>query len=80
MRFTFRKFFLVVAAIIYIGAGCMHFLKTSTYLKIMPPFVPWHLAMVYLSGAAEIIGGIGLLIPSVRRWAAWGLVALLIAV
>jgi len=37
-------------------------------------------AMVYLSGVAEIAGGAGLLIPSLRRAAAWGLVALLIAV
>jgi uncharacterized membrane protein len=50
------------------------------YMKIMPPYVPWHRAMVELSGAAEILGGIGLLIPRVRRAAALGLVALLIAV
>jgi uncharacterized membrane protein len=50
------------------------------YLKIMPPYVPWPLAMVYVSGAAEILGGLGLMIPSVRRGAALGLVALLIAV
>ena len=36
--------------------------------------------MVEISGAAEIAGGIGLLIPALRRAAAWGLVALLIAV
>jgi len=46
----------------------------------MPPWIPWHVAMVDISGAAEIAGGIGLLISSVRRAAAWGLVALLIAV
>jgi uncharacterized membrane protein len=50
------------------------------YMKIMPPYVPWHLAMVYGSGVAEILGGIGLFIPRVRRVAALGLVALLIAV
>ncbi len=36
--------------------------------------------MVYISGVAEIAGGIGLLVPIVRKPAAWGLVALLIAV
>lgn len=36
--------------------------------------------MVYLSGAAEIAGGLGLLLRRLRRAAAWGLVALLIAV
>lgn len=50
------------------------------YMKIMPPYVPWPLVMVYLSGAAEVAGGIGLLIPALRRSAALGLVALLIAV
>jgi uncharacterized membrane protein len=50
------------------------------YMKIMPPYLPWPLAMVYVSGAAEILGGLGLLIPRVRRSAALGLVALLIAV
>jgi uncharacterized membrane protein len=72
--------FLVLASIFYIGAGVLHFINTQFYLKIMPPYIPYHLAMVYISGAAEIAGGLGLLIPIVRRAAAWGLVALLIAV
>jgi uncharacterized membrane protein len=53
-------------------------------MRIMPPYIPWHLAMVYISGAAEIAGGAGLLVslavPQLRGPAAWGLVALLIAV
>ena len=72
--------FLVLASIFYIGAGILHFTNTQFYLKIMPPYIPYHLAMVYISGAAEIAGGLGLLVPVVRRQAAWGLVALLIAV
>lgn len=72
--------FLVLASVFYIGAGILHFKNTEFYLKIMPPYIPYHLAMVYISGAAEIAGGIGLLIPVLRRAAAWGLVALLIAV
>jgi uncharacterized membrane protein len=75
-----RRIALVLASIFYIGAGVLHFTKTAFYLKIMPPYVPWHLAMVQISGVCEILGGLGLLIPIVRRAAAWGLVALLIAV
>jgi uncharacterized membrane protein len=71
---------LAIAAAFYTFAGVLHFLKPAPYLKIMPPYVPWHSAMVSISGAAEIAGGLGLLIPPVRRAAAWGLVALLIAV
>jgi uncharacterized membrane protein len=54
--------------------------RPDAYVKIVPPFIPAPLRMVYLSGLAEIAGGIGLLIPRLRRAAAWGLVALLIAV
>ena len=72
--------FLVLASIFYIGAGILHFKNTGFYLKIMPPYIPYPLAMIYISGVAEIAGGVGLLIPLVRRAAAWGVVALLIAV
>ena len=75
-----QRIALVLAAIFYIGAGILHFTKTEFYLKIVPPYIPWHLAMVCISGVCEIAGGIGLLIWRVRRAAAWGLVALLIAV
>jgi len=75
-----RRIFLLGAAVFYVVAGVFHFLKTDSYVKIMPPWIPWHFAMVYVSGAAEIAGGIGLLVPELRRPAAWGLVALLIAV
>ncbi len=46
----------------------------------MPPYLPWHLPQVRVSGVCEILGGAGLLVPRTRRAAAWGLVALLIAV
>jgi uncharacterized membrane protein len=75
-----KRIALVLASIFYITAGILHFTKTAFYLKIMPPYIPWHLAMVQISGICEILGGLGLLIPAVRRAAAWGLVVLLIAV
>jgi uncharacterized membrane protein len=77
---TVQKIFLVLAAIFYVGAGILHFRSPEFYLRIIPPYVPWHVAMVQVSGACEILGGLGLLIPQTRRAAAWGLVALLIAV
>ena len=67
-------------ALLFIAGGILHFINTDLYLKIMPPYIPWHLAMVYISGVAEIAGGAGLLLPILRRAAGWGLVALLIAV
>ena len=75
-----KKTLWILAAVFYVGAGILHFRAPAAYLKIMPPYVPWPEAMVYVSGIAEIAGGLGLLLPATRRLAAWGLVALLIAV
>ena len=70
----------MLAAILYVSAGTLHFVKPEPYLKIMPPYIPWPALMVELSGVGEILGGLGLLIAGTRRVAAWGLIALLIAV
>ena len=66
--------------IVFVLAGINHFLNPDFYLKIMPPYLPWHLFLVYLSGIFEILLGALLLIPKFSRLAAWGLIALLIAV
>jgi uncharacterized membrane protein len=72
----------LVMGVLYIAAGALHFLFISRYLAVMPPCFPAHRALVFISGAAEIAAGLGVLspIPILRRAAAWGLVALLIAV
>lgn len=69
-------------AVLFIVAGILHFVIPQVYLKIMPPYLPWHSALLSISGAAEILGGLGLLAPMliVRHAAAWGLVALLVSV
>lgn len=67
-------------AFLFIVAGALHFTHAQFYLAIMPPYLPFHLALVYISGFFEIVGGIGLLIPSLRGYAGYGLVALLFAV
>jgi len=67
-------------AIFFIVAGVNHFVSPGIYLGIMPPFLPWPMALIYVSGVAEIAGGVGVLVPSVRQAAAWGLIALLVAV
>ncbi len=71
---------MVFAALFYTVAGALHFIQPEPYLRTMPPYIPWHAAMVGISGALEISGALGLLVNGTRRAAAWGLVALLIAV
>jgi uncharacterized membrane protein len=70
----------IVLAALFAFAGTMHFVIPEQYMRIMPPALPLHRELVYLSGVLEIAGGVGLLIPRTRRAAGLGLVLLLIAV
>lgn len=69
-----------LGAVFFMVAGTFHFLKPELYVQIVPPYFPAPQLLVAISGIAEIAGGVGLLIPGLRRAAGWGLVALLIAV
>ena len=75
-----KRISLWIMALFYVAAGIRHFTHTSFYMQMMPPFVPAHLTMVYVSGVAEAALGLALLIPRLSRHAAWVLVALLICV
>lgn len=77
---TFKLVLLYLLAAFFILTGLYHFINPAYFLKIMPPYLPWHLFLIYLSGFFEIVLGIMVLIPGLRRLAAWGLIALLIAV
>ena len=77
---TAKKVLRWVLTVFMVAAGVNHFVSPSSYTAIMPAALPWHLALVYISGVAEILGGLGLILPATRRLAAWGLVALFIAI
>ncbi len=77
---TPKRILLYVMALFYIVAGLAHFRSPDFYMPMMPPYLPWHLGLVYLSGLAELALGIGVLVPSLRRQSAWGLILLLIAI
>ena len=77
---TAQRIGVTLAAILWMVAGALHFIRPEPYLRIMPPYVPGHMAMVRSSGGFEILGSLGLFVSATRRAAAWGLVALLIAV
>ncbi len=67
-------------ALLFLASGVGHFARPEWYLRLMPPYLPWHRTLVALSGAAELLLGAGLLVPRCSSRAAWGLVALLVAV
>ncbi|AWK05080.1 DoxX family protein [Flavobacterium crocinum] len=71
---------LYLMALLYIMAGINHFRKPGMYIKIIPPAFKNPKLINILSGAAEIILGILLTLPFTRSFAAWGIIALLIAV
>lgn len=75
-----RKVLMLLLAVFMIVGGINHFLTPEFYLRMMPPYVPAPEFMVAVSGVIEVILGIGLLIPRTRVLAAWGIIALLIAV
>ena len=79
-RFFLRSASLALLALLFIAAGIDHFISPGVYLKIMPDYLPWPLALVYVSGFFEVLGGVGLAVPRLRRAAGLGLIALLVAV
>lgn len=74
---SFQRYLIAFA---FVSVGLLHFLKTGFFIKIMPDYMPYHKAMVLVSGVAEIAGGIGLLISPLREFAVYGLLLLLVAV
>ncbi|MBI45657.1 MAG: DoxX family protein [Candidatus Marinimicrobia bacterium] len=75
-----KKISIISMSCFYIYVGIKHFIDPNWFINIIPPYLPWHLELVYLSGLFEIILGLLLLIPKTRKLAAYGLIALLIAV
>jgi uncharacterized membrane protein len=63
-----------------VAAGANHFIDPAPYVGMMPSALPAPLLLVYVSGVAEIAGGLGLVLPGTRRLAAWGLVVLFVAI
>ncbi len=75
-----KQLALLALAAFFVAAGVNHFLTPDFYVGIMPPYLPAHLELVYLSGFFEVLGGVAVLVPGVRALAGWGLILLLLAV
>lgn len=70
---------LYAIAAMFVAAGIAHFVRPQIFIPLVPPYFPAPKALVYLSGVAEIAGGVGVLIPAVQVYAGWGLIVLLLA-
>ncbi len=69
---------LYIMAGIYIVAGLMHFVKPKIYLRVMPKYLPKHKALVFWSGIAEILLGVGLCFPVLKVISIYGIIAMLL--
>lgn len=69
-----------VMGLAYVAAGVAHVLVPAVYEQVVPPAFPRPRLLVLLSGVAEVALGIGVLFERTRRPAAWGVIALLVAV
>ncbi|MFN2460669.1 MAG: DoxX family protein [Candidatus Velthaea sp.] len=67
-------------AMLLFTAGMFHLMRPEPFVRIVPPYLPHALWLVYISGVCEALGAVGLLLPRSRRIAAWALIALLAAV
>ncbi|NOS84748.1 MAG: DoxX family protein [Ignavibacteria bacterium] len=75
-----KRVSLAVMILFYTAAGLNHFINPAFYLPIMPPYLPWHLQLIYISGAFELLFAFMLIPEKTRRTSAWLIIALLVAV
>ena len=75
-----KSFLIIISSIFYVIVGIKHFIEPEYFLSIVPPYLPYHLELVYISGLFEILFGLLILFPKYRYYGAIGLILLLIAV
>ena len=75
-----KKHFIYLMGLLYVVAGANHFAHTDFYIRMIPPYIPAPYVMVFWSGLAEIFLGIAVMLPLFRKWAAYGIISLLLAV
>lgn len=77
---TAKHILIIISSIFYVLVGIKHFIDPDFFLAIVPPYLPYQLELVYISGLFEILFGVMILLPKYRYWGSVGLILLLIAV
>ena len=75
-----KSFLIIISSIFYVIVGIKHFIEPEYFLSIVPPYLPYHLELVYICGLFEILFGLLILFPKYRYYGAIGLILLLVAV
>ncbi|WP_447928979.1 MULTISPECIES: DoxX family protein [unclassified Vreelandella] len=71
---------IIIISLFFVLGGVAHFALTDFFVQAMPGYLGYHRELVLISGAFELMGSIGILLPRTRRLAGWGLIALMVAV
>ena len=79
-KYYLKLLSIIIMGLFYISVGVNHFTDPYWFLQIVPPYLPYKIELVYISGLLEVILGLMLLIPKTRFYAGWSLIVLLIAV
>ncbi|MBO1756078.1 DoxX family protein [Allobranchiibius sp. CTAmp26] len=69
-----------IVAALFAGSSVIHTFRPQVFEDTVPDVLPYHRELVYLSGAAEILCAVGLMVPRTRHYAAIASAALLVAV
>jgi uncharacterized membrane protein len=80
MKSKIKTLSIIIMSLFYIGVGTNHIINPNWFVRIIPPILPFKIAIVYISGIFEIILGSLLIFPKTRYIAGWGLIILLLAV
>lgn len=75
-----KKYAVYLMGILYVLAGINHFLRPDFYLKMLVGFLPYPNELNIISGAIEIVLGIGVMLPQTKKISAWGIILLLVAI
>tara|TARA_B110000116_G_C16558445_1_gene456393 strand:- start:231 stop:605 length:375 start_codon:yes stop_codon:yes gene_type:complete len=75
-----KSILIIISSIFYTIVGIKHFIESDYFLSIIPPYLPFHIELVYISGFFEILFGLMILFPKYRYYGSIGLILLLIAV
>ena len=75
-----KSILIVISSIFYTITGIKHFIESDYFLSIIPPYLPFHIELVYISGFFEILFGLMILFPKYRYYGSIGLILLLIAI
>lgn len=77
---TGKKMGLTVVFLFFLFGGVGHFVATDFFVRIVPPYIPYPRAVVWLSGVAELLLAFSLLSARLRSGAGYALLALICGV